>query len=209
MRPKEDFEKMLFHLLEELYHLNSYHLLYKYLYEKTSDHDDLSTMNKIPSFFQLSMGAFQYSSIMGLAKLYEPSSRKTVNLNKFLNIVEGFHTEIFSNDPDIKKRLGRTTNVNSDTVRKHKNELNEQEKIIKRLLAWRDKFFAHNDKKYFYNKNVVSKEFPINFYEYEQLITLAADILNTYSIGYSGKYHDIKACNIYDVDILFKALKKN
>ncbi|MFJ7746695.1 hypothetical protein [Peribacillus sp. NPDC097295] len=51
--------------------------MHKHLLNKTSDEAFLRVMNKAPAFFQLTINSFQYSTIMGLARLYEPAGRKS------------------------------------------------------------------------------------------------------------------------------------
>lgn len=93
-------------LLGELYQLNSFLLLNRYLKQKSNQQENLNLMNKAPAFFSLTIYSFQYSAIMGLAKIFEPSSRDSKSIKKFLNFIESNHKKIFSNDPITKKNLG-------------------------------------------------------------------------------------------------------
>ncbi|MFW7187532.1 hypothetical protein [Lysinibacillus sp. BNK-21] len=195
-------------LLKELYELNSYYLLNKYLKEKKNQKENLELMNKAPAFFGLTIHSFQYSAIMGLARLFEPSSRGSKNINKFLNFIEGNHKKIFSNDPITKEKLGRKSDIDESTVINDRERLNEVEPIISNLIAWRDKAFAHNDKKFFKDRGALGKEFPITYKEIENLIELAAEILNTYQVGYNGNYTTVIPTNTYDVDKVLMAMRK-
>ncbi|MFB4168255.1 hypothetical protein [Virgibacillus sp. JSM 102003] len=194
-------------LLEELYQLNSFYLLNKYLKQKSNQEDNLNAMNKAPAFFNLTIHSFQYSSIMGLAKIFEPASRDSKSINNFLNFVESNHKKIFLNDSTTKKKLGRTLNIDESTIIKHKEKLCEVEPIVKNLLSWRDKSFAHNDKRYFKDREALGRDFPITYKEIENLIQLAAEILNTYQVGYNGNSTHIIPSNTYDVDKVINALR--
>lgn len=194
-------------LLEELYHLNSYYLLNKYLKQKSNQKENLDLMNKAPAFFRLTIHSFQYSAIMGLARLFEPASRGSKSINKFLNFIESNHKKVFSNDPITKEKLGRNSDIDESTVMKHRERLNEVEPIINNLISWRDKAFAHNDKKFFKDREALGREFPITYKEIENLIELAAEILNTYQVGYNGKYTAVIPSNTYDVDKVIMALR--
>lgn len=194
-------------LLEELYQLNSFYLLDKYLKQKKNQQENLDAMNKAPAFFSLAMHSFQYSAIMGLAKIYEPASRDSKSINKFINFIEGNHKKIFLNDPITKKKLGRTSDIDGSTVIKHREKLTEVEPIINNLITWRDKAYAHNDKKYFKDREALGRDFPITYKEIEDLIELAAEILNTYQVGFKGASTHIIPTNTYDVDAVIKALK--
>jgi len=202
------FEEILDELLKELYQLNNFHLLNKHLKKKTGNSEDLAAMNRAPGFFQLSLSAFQNAAVMGLAKLYEPSCRGSMNLNKFLNIIEGNHKAIFLNDLSTKEKLNQSLDIDNTTVQIHREEIKNHERIIENLLAWRDKSFAHNDKKYIFNREMLSKDFPITYKEFENLIELADEILNTYKIGYSGSQTHIIPSNAFDVDVVLEELKK-
>lgn len=194
-------------LLKELYQLNNYYLLNKYLNQKRNQKETLDLMNKAPGFFQLTIHSFQYSAIMGLARLFEPASRGSKSIYKFLSFIEGNHKKIFSNDPITKRKLGRYTDIDESTVIKHRERLNEVEPIINNLLSWRDKAFAHNDKKFFKDREALRRDFPIKYSEIENLIEIAAEILNTYQVGYNGNNTVVIPSNAYDVDQVFRALR--
>lgn len=194
-------------LLKELYQLNSFYLLNKYLKQKSNQQENLILMNKAPAFFSLTIHSFHYSAIMGLAKIFEPASRDSKSINKFLNFIESHHKKIFLNDPITKEKLGRTSDIDESTVIKHREKLNEVEPTINNLIAWRDKAFAHNDKKYFIDRESLGRDFPIKYKEFENLIELAAEILNTYQVGYNGTSTHIIPSNTYDVDTVIKALR--
>ncbi|WNF36577.1 hypothetical protein RJD24_19480 [Bacillaceae bacterium IKA-2] len=204
---KNQFINDVQNLLEELYQINSFYLLNKYLKEKSTNSEFLQAMNKAPAFFQLTIHSFQYSAIMGLAKLFEPASRKSKNIFNFLNFIEANHHKIFSNVSQINSKLGSGNDIDHSTVKKHREQLEKVESIINNLISWRDKAFAHNDKKYFKSNGLISKEFPLTYKEIEYLIELSADILNSYQVAYNGnRTHTIPA-NVYDVDKVFLALR--
>lgn len=203
----EQFSNDIARFLEELYQLNSYYQLNKYLKEKSGDEENLRAMNVAPAFFQLTIKSFQYSAMMGLARLYEPPTRNSKSIFKFLNFIENNHKQIFSNDPQVKKKLGRSSDVDYSTVIKHREQLSEVGTVINNLLTWRDKAFAHNDKKYFSARESLGIEFPLTYKEIETLIELAADIFNTYQIAYNGIKTVIEPTNTYDVNNVLEVLK--
>lgn len=194
-------------LLKELYQLNSFYLLNKHLKQKSNHQEFLNAMNKAPAFFSLAINSFHYSAIMGLARIFEPASRDSKSIYKFLNFIEGNHKKIFKNDLITKKKLGRDSDIDESTVRKHREILTGVEPIISNLITWRDKAFAHNDKKYFKDRDALGKDFPITYEEIQKLIELAGEILNTYQVGYNGSYTQIIPSNTFDVDTVLKALK--
>lgn len=200
------FENDVFFLIKDLYELNSYRLLHKHLLGKTAEEEFLKAMNKAPAFFQLTINSFQYSTIMGLARLYEPAIRNSRGLFSLLNYIEQHHTKIFSNDPETMVKLGRKTEINHSTVMNYREKLAEIDSIINNLISWRDKSFAHNDKKYFGIKGQLGKDYPITYGDIEKLINLAEEILNTFQVGYNGNTTLIIPDNTYDVNKVLMAL---
>lgn len=205
---KLQFEEDIVGLLGEVYHLNSYYLLNKFLKEKSIDQENLAAMNKAPAFFQLTLQSSQSAAIMGLAKLYEPPSRKSKGIFNFLNFVEANHKNIFSNEEHIKEELGRSKDIGHQTIKEHKKILEEVSPSIDNLIAWRDKSYAHNDKKFFNKQKLLSENFPITFSEFENLINIAGEVLNDYQIGYNGNKTVIEVSNVHDVEYVLNALKK-
>lgn len=203
----ETFKNDVEGLLEEVYTLNSFYLLHKHLKNKTTYEENLNAMKRASAFFQLTMNSFQYSALMGLAKLYEPNSRNSKNINKFLNYIEAHHREIFDNSSATKCRLGRDTDINTSIVRAHMERIEQYQRPINNLIAWRDKKFAHNDKKYFSTERELAKDFPITFGEIEELINLASEILNTYQVGFNGTHTVVEPTNTFDVDNVIESLK--
>lgn len=193
--------------LNEVQNIQDSYTLHKYIMEKTSTEEDLNALNKAPAFFTLATHSFQYTVIMGLAKLFEPSRRGVKSLSKFLNFLEANHSYIFSNDPLQMERLGRSTPIDASTVSLHKTTLEEMELLIDYLTTWRDKSFAHNDPTYFVDRTRLATDYPITYGEIERLISFAIEMLNTYSIGFSGSVRSFEATNIYDVENIISALK--
>lgn len=200
------FENDLDFLIKELYEINSYRLLHKHLLEKTSDEEFLKAMNKAPAFFHLTINSFQYSTIMGLARLYEPTGRNSRSVYSLLNFIGQHHKNIFSNDPETKTRLGREIDINHTIVKNYREKLAELDSITNNLISWRDKSFAHNDKKYFGIKGQLGKDYPITYGDIDKLKNTAEDILNTFQVGYKGNTTMIVPSNTYDVDKVLEAL---
>ena len=102
---------------------------------------------------------------------------------------------------------------------------------IKNLLRHRDKFLAHNDKKYFTNPNLLTKDFPISIYgkdrrtiEQSKNNSLAIDYENGIIdlLGYAfsicenilnaltgeNEKRQISYTNVHDINELFMVLNK-
>lgn len=204
---KNQFNNDLEGYINEVQNIQDNYTLHKYLKEKTSIPEDLNALNKAPAFFTIATHSFQYTVIMGLAKLFEPPRGGAKNLSKFLNFLEVNHSYIFSNDPQEMKRLERTTPIDASTVSSHKKTLEEMQLLIKHLITWRDKLFAHNDPAYFVDRSRLVTDYPITYGEIERLIGFAIEVLNTYNVGFSGSVRSFESTNINDVDNVLRALK--
>lgn len=143
---------------------------------------------------------------MGLSRLYESKERKSKGLFAFLDYIEQHHKIIFSNDLKVKEELERVTDIDYITVQKYKVKLRDLNLIINNLISWRDKSYAHNDKKNFANKGKLGAKYPITYEDIEILINTADEILTEFQVGFNGKRTLIVANNIYDVDRVIKAL---
>lgn len=234
MKQKQDvierFEKELSFLINELYEINSYKLLYEHLYNKKNNPKFLSAMNKAPAFFGLTIHSYQHMFIMGLSKLCEERNLKGNNIFSFLKFLETHHSTIFPNNSNkqgqqthekaivVSPKLYETEmditiekhrpKIDMALIEKHKTQLKDfNDKCIKPLMKWRDKSFAHNDKKYIgQNIEKMGEDFPILYGDIGKLISLIGDILNTYQVAYNNTSTDLIPTNTYDVDIVLQAL---
>lgn len=199
------FENELSFLIRELYEINSYSLLYKHLYNKKNEPEFLKAMNRAPAFFGLTIHSYQRMFVLGLSKICEKRNPKGKNIFSFLTFLEGHHSMIFSNTSS-KKQIP----IDYKMIAQHKIELDNHSNCIDNLLAWRDKSYAHYDKKYIgENNQMLGKDFPIKYGEIEKLIISLGDILNSYQSAYKDTITHLIPSNTYDVDIVLDALLNN
>lgn len=198
------FEMELDFLIKELYEINSYKLLYIHLYNKKNKPEFLKAMNKAPAFFLLTINSYQSMFIMGLYKICEKRNPKGKNIFSFLTFLERNHSLIY----DIPPKESKPT-VDITLIRQHREELDKYSHCIDHILAWRDKSYAHYDKKYIgENIKMIGQDFPITYGEIGKLISLLGDILNTYQSVYNDTVTSLVPSNTYDVDIVLQALLK-
>lgn len=201
----ERFEKELSFLISELYEINSYSLLYKHLYNKKNKPEFLKAMNRAPAFFGLTIHSYQRMFILGLSKICEKRNPKGKNIFSFLTFLEGHHSMIFSNISSKKQN-----SIDYTVIALHKIELENHSNCIENLLAWRDKSYAHYDKKYIGdNIQTLGNDFPITYGEIERLINSLGEILNTYQSAFNDTVTHLVPSNTYDVDIVLNALLNN
>jgi AbiU2 len=72
----------------------------------------------------------------------------------------------------------------------------------------RNKFQAHFDKEYFFERNKLHKDAPLAWGDLEQVVQLGKEILNSYSADYDGNTHavELEPINAGDVDHLLDRL---
>lgn len=200
------FEIELDFLIEQLYQLNSYRLLYKHLNDKKSEEVFLQAMNIAPAFFSLSIHSYQHMFVMGLSKLCEKRNSNGKNIFNFLDFLEKNFMLIFSNN---ELKINQFT-INTHTINNHRDEIEKHSACITNVTAWRDKSFAHFDKKYgSENSPSIGEDFPIIYGDMVKLIDLLGEVLNTYQSAYKGSVTSIKPSNTYDVDKVLQTLIKH
>lgn len=132
---------------------------------------------------------------MTLAKIYEKPCKTNSSIYKLLNKVQ----------QDIK-RINHD-DINNNIIKQHIQELEECSDILNNLFTWRDKHFAHFDKKYFLTNNAVSNDAKLTYGNIEKIINSAGDVLNYYYSKLEGKYMSIEATNYDDLNRIVRILK--
>lgn len=198
--PHKQFKLYLDRLFEEVFHIDSKFELYYHLLERK--YNRLQAMNISPAFFQLIMDALLTDSIISLSRLYDSYKsikRSDRNLIRFLNFVES-NIDIFPSDKETLMRHNCDYIVDKNLIDSHRAKINEMTPILDNLFTWRDKYVAHFDKTYFSNGERLKEDASIKFGEIRGLISLADEILNSYSAVYDGNVNMIRATNLFDVD---------
>lgn len=207
--PERIFEKYRESLHYEVQRLVSYISLYRHLHERMRDR--LNEMNISPAFFQVTIDALFTAIVLWVDKLFGTTSER--GFVNFLSFIEN-NLKVFSID-ELKKRkcypdghwmLNRDP-ITFQIIQKDRLKIEKLESLQKFKLR-RDKFHAHFDKKYFFNKTKLGEDAPIKWKDLNNILDTMADILNTYSAAYDGNVYHLKPSNIHDVgrtlDILHK-----
>jgi len=206
MDSKELFEKYLETLLSDLTRIDSYFELSIHIDNYRSNR--LEVLNLAPTFFVFAMDSFYYSTIVSLARYYDSYkilNRSERNLIRFINYVEQ-NLDIFPSDRDTLKKLNIIHHVNSILIKEHRKLIQDVNPILDKLFTWRDKHFAHYDKKHFFNTEILENNYGLTINEIRTLILLAKKILNHYSIGYNGVANAVRASNLFDMDAVIEIL---
>jgi hypothetical protein len=72
----------------------------------------------------------------------------------------------------------------------------------------RDKFHAHFDKGYFFDRKHFADEAPLKWGDLDSVTELLKDIINHYSAAFDGRLFALQPLNINDIDYLLDHLHK-
>jgi hypothetical protein len=202
------FEQYRDSLKEEVTRLACYIRVYRLIQERRGDR--LDELNIAPSFFQTVNDALFSAIVLWTDKLFAEDSQR--GLCNFLKFVE-HHLPIFSRDafqhrrnlPDGDWRLERLHNVEFETVQRDRDAISSFEPL-KSIRLRRDKFHAHFDKHYFFDRKRIADEAPLKWSDLENAMELLKDILNRYSAAYDGTVFHIDPLNVNDLNYLLDRL---
>lgn len=205
---EKQFETYRESLFRECQRLISIISLYRHIHERKNDR--LDELNIAPCFFQYTLFAFFTTIIIWAEKLLSPNSER--GLLNFLTFIEN-NIELFSieklqerrNYPDGHWMLNREPII-CDTIREDRKKLLGLD--LDRIKLRRDKFQAHFDKEYFFNREQLSADAPIKWELLTEITQIIPGIFNKYSIAYDGSSHLFEVMNINDIDRILNILHK-
>ena len=182
-------------LINEIEIIENMFDLYIYLYNKRIDKQN--ELNIAPAFFGLSGIALLETSLIKLCNLLE-SNENTINIEKYLDIIEQIKLDDFNNDIEIEESL-----------RTHRYDLEEKKDKINKLKIIRDKHLAHNDKQIIKGTKDIYREANLLNGEIHELIYWVFDVINKYRIIKGEPSIAYEAINKYDVDYVLGAISEH
>ena len=99
--------------------------------------------------------------------------------------------------------------ITYQTLKSHREKIQSILSLINSVKTRRDKFHAHFDKKYFFDRDQISKDAPIAWSDIEELKEIMKDIINTYSAAYDSKRYDLQFFDSYDIDYILDILQEH
>ena len=203
------FEEYREYLKSEVVRLISYIKLYRRINERMEDR--LDEINIAPSFFQVTLDALFSAIILWVDKLLGTRSER--GFIHFLSFIEN-NRRIFEIS-ELKRRRGypdghwmlSRERITYQAIEKHRKQIAKLE-CLPHFKLRRDKFHAHFDKEYFFNRGKLANDAPLKWSDLEAVIEVMGDILNHYSAAYDGNVYHLEPFNIYDIDNLLDTLYK-
>jgi hypothetical protein len=200
------FEEYRQYLYQEAGRLTNYILLYRRLHERRSDR--LYEMNIARAFFQVVLDALFSAIVLWVDKMFSDKSER--GLWNFLTFCEQ-NISIFE-IKELQKRRGfpddwmlNHTSITPQTIQADKKLIGEL-KSLQSFKLRRDKFYAHFDKKYFFDRKKISDDAPLKWSDSEEIINIMQQIIDRYSDSYDGTSRILQAFNIADVDNILDIL---
>lgn len=195
------FEEYREHLKAEIVRLISYVKLYRRLHERKKDR--LAAMNIAPAFFQVTMDSLFTAIILWIDNLLSRKSER--GFWNFLAFIEN-HRKLFDISELQKRRdfqnghwmLDRDP-ITFDTIQEDRCKI-QNLKSLDSINLRRDKFHAHFDKDYFFDRKKISQDAPLMWKDMDGIFELMKSILNKYSSSYDGKTYHLVPFNVNDVD---------
>lgn len=204
---EKKFEEYRNSLWQELRRLTSYVRIYIRINQRSGDR--LDEINIAPHFFFHIQDALLNSIILWVDKLFDNKSERS--LENFLKFVEN-HRNLFAYEERNRRQeysSDRNWTVEDITFEVIKSD-SQKLRDIKSLPSFkfvRDKFTAHFDKQYFFNKAQIPHKAQISWPDdFDECIALGREILNRYSIAYDGQDFEINDSEAHDIDNLLDSL---
>ncbi len=204
------FEEYRQYLQEEAIRLISYIRLYKQLHELR--HDRLNEMNIAPAFFQIVIDALFPVIVIWVDKMFSKKSERGLwNFLTFCehncNILEIKELQRRRNYADDHWMLQDRKSITFQTIQHDKIMINELNSLSSFKLR-RDKFHAHFDKEYFFDREKLSEDAPLIWSDLEAVVKIVKEITNRYSVAYDGSSNLLEPINVTDIRRLLDRLHK-
>lgn len=206
---EEMFKKYREYLRQEVVRLASYAQVYRRLYKRR--YDRLAEMNLAPAFFGIVTDALFTAIVLWVDKLLGRKSER--GLLNFLTFCE--HNRNIFNIIELQKRRNYPDGhwmLNREPITfqmiENDKELIKNLELLDSFKLRRDKFHAHFDKDYFFDRDKLSEQAPLKWSDLEKVVEVMKDIINKYSSAYDGNLYHVEPINVNDLDYLLDLLNK-
>ena len=169
----------------------------------------------MPGFIQLTLLSFQTTFLLETYKLVDYGSDKCIQ--KLLKVCES-NTNLFKKSIRIKipiegqnkgEMFTQKIDIISD-IKNIRNEILKYKPLITKLKTIRDKYYAHSDKEYFLNNDLLFKENKMTYQEIEDLQKFLLQALNKISNDLTREIYAIEDGDcIKDLEGILSFLKEH
>lgn len=203
---EKKFEEYRHYLIYEATRLASYVNLFRRLHERRVDR--LEEMNIAPAFFQVTTDALLSAIILWANKLFDERGKR--GIFNFLMFVE--HNRNILAIEQLKRRKNYPDGhwmldldpITLETINGDRKRI-QNLGCLQGVKNLRDKFYAHFDQEYFFDRERMAGEAP-TWGDLERVILVISDLINRYSAAYDGELFVLELENINDLDHLLDRL---
>ncbi|TQR40172.1 hypothetical protein [Paenibacillus popilliae] len=203
MYDKRSLERLVMQMYHDTIRVESKYHVWKQIINSSKERYDL--MNRIaPAYFNMTTSALFTDFVISLTKLFDSDSKVVGNLKKLIDIAEGVNSSVYEEQNNAGISI-----INKSTLEGYKKQLEEQKPILDNLFKWRDKVFAHYDKKYYLDRKRIHSDAQVRYEEIDILFELLHSILNNFSLALSGRALYPEAIDALDIERLFNVIEKH
>ncbi len=205
------YDRLIGQTIDALAHLELWKRLENY---KASYLDELS---QAPHFFTFTIRAHIDDTLITLSRILDSRRRgDPLNIWKFLDFTEQ-NCEIFSNQAFSQRMRGKSEHyeyqvkshrpITQKEIEEDRQKLKGLKQTIDNLITWRDKVLAHVDRKFLLTGKIVSREYPLQRQQLEEVIDTLLEILNRYSYAFKSSTYLEKIPGEDDVQYVMDCIR--
>ena len=171
--------------------------------------DRLKEINIAPAFFQISIDALFSGIVIWMHKFFDENGER--GLFNFLTCIENNRDALALSELQRRRQYPNGhwmldhDPITLETINEHRKSIRGLE-ALQSIKLLRDKYHAHFDKKFFFDRDRLASDAPITWNALDKAMELVWDIINTYSTSFDGKTYTRTPINADDVDHLLDAL---
>jgi hypothetical protein len=186
IKSSEEFESLLDALTDELVNANIFFRLYDDLTNAIAEYE--REFNQSHTFWKLTFQAHLDASLFRLCRVYDKTAH-SLSLRNLLDTIKG-NLDLFEVS-SFKKRLKDNPFVESLALTARKPDIKQLDvdidyvstnnPLVRNLILWRNKIFAHRDARNVIVKERVAVSYPLTISDISELLERGMTILNRYS----------------------------
>lgn len=208
MNAEKHFEEYRKWLNNEISRFYCFFYVYKRIHERFEDR--LDEINLAPCFFQTVIDGLFSVIILWAEKLTSNKSER--GLYNFLVFIRSniglFSVAKLQKRRNYPKDHWMIKGRKAPTILSVDEDIEKLEKLpsLDSIKKRRDKFHAHFDKEFFFDRKTLQDEAPIIWRDLEGILETMKEILNGYSADYDGNLFHFMPMNINDIDYILDRL---
>lgn len=179
-----EFENQLKTLINNTREASQHYDLYRQIINSLSKDSNREFMNRSVNFWSLTINAHLTSCRLSLCRVYD-KQRKSININKFLKNHQQMLLEKAS-ETDIVERHHMLEPVTESFFMDDLELTDERDILVSTLNKQRNYAIIHSASSEVHEESSIFERAPLTYKNYEDLLRRAENILNRYSVLYSG-----------------------